>query len=206
MSVKPGDFFIGLVDFFAILLPGAIFTFLLWDVGETVLSSSLPPLDSSAKAWTAFVVASYVLGHALHQAGSVLDRSYDALYVKGWKRRKGEERLLTRTRELMRGMLGGDATMTSAYSWAGSYVRTASDAATRELERMGAESKFFRSLALVLAFALVTFVVRGLCKEAAGALLLTAFSYWRFCRRRWDASQTAYEYFILLTQRELRRP
>jgi hypothetical protein len=132
----------------------------------------------------------------------VLDRSYDLLYVKRWKRRKGEERLLTRTRELMRGMLGPDAFMTNAFSWAGSYVRVHNDTATRELERTGAESKFFRSLSLVLAFLTLVFAVKGQPWTALGSCLLCMFSYWRFCRRRWDSSQTAYEYFILLSQNE----
>jgi len=200
MNYKPADFFIGVMEFFAILMPGAMLAFLLIDCGTLLFGNSLPSLPGTAGKWIAFLVASYVLGHLLHHLGGILDKwIYDRLYVKQWKRRNGEERLLTRTRELMQEALGNDANMTSAFSWAGSFVRVHSDAAASELERGGADSKFFRSLSLVAIVAVVLLVSRCSFLAAGGAFVLFAFSLWRFCDRRWKASQLTYEYFILLT-------
>jgi hypothetical protein len=204
--MKPGDFFISLADFFAIVLPGAIFTFILWWLMEWWRPEGLPALSSSAPWWIVFLVTSYVFGHLLHQLGSLLDKVYDKWYIPKLKRKKGkEERLLTLTREVMRGVLGKDAAMTNAWNWATSYTRIHSDAAGRELERVGAESKFFRSLVLVLLFASLALAAREHWLWAGLALVLAGFSCWRFFVRRWSATQLAYEYFILLTRSQASR-
>ncbi len=162
MSYKPTDFFIGVMDFFAIIMPGALLAFLLLERGASLFGGLLPPLTGTAANWVAFLVISYILGHLLHHLGGVLDKHiYDKFYVKKWKRKCGEERLLTLTRDLMEEQLKADAKITSAFSWAGSYVRVQSDAAASELERGGAESKFFRSLSLVALVALVLFALKG---------------------------------------------
>src|SRR5215217_2935744 len=110
MSYNPADFFLGVMDFFAILMPGALFAFLLLDRGKSIFGGLLPSLPGTAAKWIAFLVVAYVLGHLLHHVGSFLDKwIYDRLYVKRWKRKGGEERLLTKTRELMEKQLGNDA-------------------------------------------------------------------------------------------------
>jgi hypothetical protein len=200
MIQKPSDFFFGIVDFFAILMPGALLVFLLSDLGTSLFGDVLPPLSTDAAKWIAFGVASYVLGHVLHHLGSiVLDWAYDKVYVKRWKRKEGEERLLTKARELMAAALGKDKDMTSAFSWAGSYVRIRSDAAGRELERLGADSKFFRSLALVAMVAVGVFAAESAFGAIAVSIVLLAFSLWRFFDRRWRATQLTYEYYIMLS-------
>jgi len=204
--MKPGDFFISLADFFAILLPGAIFTFILWWFLDWWTPETSLAFSSGAQGWIVFLVASYVFGHLLHQVGSLLDHAYDKWYVPRFKRKKGqEERLLTLTRELMRGMLGNDVAMTSAWSWATSYTRIHSDSAARELERVGAESKFFRSLAIVLFLTSFALAIRPCWLGAGIALVLAGFSCWRFFVKRWSATQLTYEYFILLTRSQASR-
>jgi hypothetical protein len=199
VSYKPADFFIGVMDFFSILMPGAVLTFLLLSWGTPLFGGLLPPPPGAAGKWIAFIVVSYVMGHLLHHIGGVLDKwMYDRLYVKKWKRRAGEEKLLRRTRELMRKELRNDADITSAFSWASSYVRTQSDAANSELERGGADSKFFRSLSLVSLVAAASFASNASLLATGGALLLFAFSLWRFCDRRWKNSQLTYQYFIMI--------
>jgi hypothetical protein len=82
-SFEPQKFFIGLIDFFSILLPGAFLTFLL-----RIRIEELPPIHErlerleGAKAWAAFLVASYLLGHLAFLLGSWLDELYD------WLRRR----------------------------------------------------------------------------------------------------------------------
>jgi hypothetical protein len=198
MDAKPADFFIGVVEFFSILLPGALLTYLLLPLGLTVIAPVFPVPGGRAEQWIAFLIVAYVMGHGLHHVGSLLDAIYDAVYIKRYKRRVGEEKLLTQARARMRNQLH-DSDLTSAFSWAGSYVRVHSAPAASELERSGADSKFFRSLAPVLVIAAVLALVRG--APVLGAILLVGaiFAFWRYCSRRWVTSQLTYEYYLLLT-------
>jgi hypothetical protein len=187
------------MDFFSILMPGAVLTFLLLDWGTPMFGGLLPRLPGTAGKWIAFIIVSYVLGHLLHHVGGLLDKwIYDKLYVKKWKRKDGEEKLLTRTRDLIKDELGDDEDMTSPFSWASSYLHTHNDAATSELERGGADSKFFRSLSLVSLVAVGLFASKTSLLATGGALLLLTFSLWRFCDRRWKNSQLTYQYFIMI--------
>ena len=89
---KPGlpnlaGFYIGVVDLFAILLPGAILAFLLIpclplaDFPQSKLASS------AAVQWAAFSVAAYALGHLLFGLGGlVMDPLYGVFYKNGSKR------------------------------------------------------------------------------------------------------------------------
>jgi hypothetical protein len=199
MDVKPSDFFIGVMDFFAILVPGAILTFMLapWATRE-VFGPILPIINSNETGWAVFVLAAYVLGHLLHHLGSILDYTYDHIYVKA-KRKHGEEFILKKTREIMNKDLGQDNGL-SPFVWAGSYVRIKSATAALELDRSGGDSKFFRSLCLVAFANCFAFLWQGHLLPTIVALLVALFSWARFAKRRWDTSQRTYEYFILLRQ------
>ena len=75
---KLTDLFVGILDFFAILLPGAIATAVLIAQAEPALNQRivhglfLVPVNETA-AWAMFAVASYFLGHLIFMAGSWLD-------------------------------------------------------------------------------------------------------------------------------------
>ena len=64
--MKPNDFFIGVLDFFAILLPGAITTAILakW-VGPRFLGSLILLPTSESGEWAVFLACVYFLGHLL---------------------------------------------------------------------------------------------------------------------------------------------
>lgn len=82
---KPSDFFVGVIDFFAILLPGALLTVLLLSAGEGLLDLVGEPRGTTER-WAAFLVAAYVLGHLLQAFGGLfLDPIYDCLYRDWWK-------------------------------------------------------------------------------------------------------------------------
>lgn len=72
MNFDPQKFFIGLMDFFSILLPGALLTYLLMgDVGLVVLGDRYAKL-AYAEAWAAFLFASYLFGHQIFQIGRLV--------------------------------------------------------------------------------------------------------------------------------------
>lgn len=77
MNLDPQKIFIGLMDFFSILLPGALLTWLLMDeVAQAVLGNRYTQL-AGAQAWAAFLFASYLFGHLIFLIGSWLDEFYD---------------------------------------------------------------------------------------------------------------------------------
>jgi len=79
MNFDPQKFSIGLMEFFSILLPGALLTYLLMgEVGPIVLGDRYAKL-AGAEAWAAFLFASYLLGHLVFLLGSWLDGIYDWL-------------------------------------------------------------------------------------------------------------------------------
>ena len=79
MNFDPQKFFIGLMDFFSMLLPGSLLTYLLMgEVGPVVLGNRYAALDGT-QAWAAFLFANYLFGHLVFLLGSWLDGIYDWL-------------------------------------------------------------------------------------------------------------------------------
>ena len=77
VDFEPQKLFIGLMDFFSILLPGALLTWLLMgEMGSVVLGDRYNEL-AGAQTWAAFVFASYLFGHLGFLLGSWLDEFYD---------------------------------------------------------------------------------------------------------------------------------
>jgi hypothetical protein len=81
MNFKPHKLFIGLMDFLSIVLPGALFTFLL--MGEAVaavLADRYIRLEG-VQAWAAFRFFSHRFGDLVFLLGAWLDEFFD------WARR-----------------------------------------------------------------------------------------------------------------------
>lgn len=84
VTFEPQKLFIGLMDFFSVLLPGALLTFLFADdVGPSVLGRTRYGQLTGAQAVAALLVCSYLVGHFIFLVASgVLDELYD------WARRR----------------------------------------------------------------------------------------------------------------------
>jgi hypothetical protein len=202
-TYKPSELFIGVFEFFAILLPGAALMFLLQNSIVPVFEALLPRLHNELQGWIAFLFAAYIAGHFLHLFGFLLDQYlYDELY-KPLKLKEGKtgEILLARVRHIIvsrYGLSSEDVNHLSLFMWAGSVVRTLNSAASQELDRGGAESKFFRSWVYVFFLGVVLSLVHQSLTSAVICLVLTFFSLWRFMDLRWKNSQLTYEYFLIL--------
>jgi len=73
MNFDPQKLFIGLMEFFSILLPGALLTYLLMgEVSPLVLGDRYANL-AFAQAWVAILFASSLFGHLLFLLGSWQD-------------------------------------------------------------------------------------------------------------------------------------
>jgi hypothetical protein len=145
---KTSELYLGIVDLFAVILPGAIITFLL-QKGFNL--DSHPEWFNGAQGWAVFLAASYIVGHLVSAIGGwLLDKIYDT----GFKLRKDHKsyfRIRLRARDLMQSVLKPYfSDKDNAMEWAGIFARLRSAAASAEIDRLEADSKFFRSLMAVL--------------------------------------------------------
>lgn len=96
MDKKPGDFFIGIVNFFAILLPGALLAFCSIDlvrdyhaIHPLVSEKTLAIINGEAQKLVAFIIASYLLGQFISLLGSFLDKVYGVVLNFFLRKTKG---------------------------------------------------------------------------------------------------------------------
>jgi hypothetical protein len=194
MDYKPADFFVGLVDFFAILLPGALLSFAFKTTAtKYVFGPVLPAIHSQAEGWVVFLFAAYLLGQFVSLLGATfMDSIYDHTYLP-YKRRKGDPRY-DKAKELA----GEYSKISGVLKWAAAYVRLHKPEAAMEIERFEATSKFFRSLFVVLLIYASAFASACQWLAFATSLGLLGLSFWRFCNQRWKFTELSYLYFIEL--------
>ena len=212
---KPSDFFVGVIDFFAVLLPGASLIYLLQPL--IVTSAVTPWLPASpTQGWVVFLVLAYIAGHLLHAIGSGLldDYVYGAFYLP--RCRPSHSRAAKLIRQADAASLRKDTEAASTllarvhlttnvnpqgtnyYDWCLSDVRVNSPSGAVEVDRLQADSKFFRSMAFVFVVAASVGVREALVWVSVGAVALMIFAIWRFCDLRWEATKRVYEYYLLL--------
>ena len=203
---KPGDFLLGVQDFFAVILPGVIATWLVSnylpaDLGDA-LKLNTGAEGNGAGRWAIFLFSSYTLGHFVFMLGSRLDETYDR-----WRKRtKPTGSDLTyqaahKLRESLTPSLRG--AQFSTLKWAKAYIQLHSPGAYGEIERIEANSKFFRGL-IVIAIALTAhFILRkhnfGL---AAASFVLGALSVDRFFDQRWKLTELSYATAVILNAKK----
>jgi 8-oxo-dGTP pyrophosphatase MutT (NUDIX family) len=240
MNFEPQKLFIGLVDFFSVWLPGVLLTYLLKDDVASLLGVEGFPL-AGVENWAVFLLASYLVGHLAFALGAyidmpVYDRLRDGTRVRQIGRLAAGKRLyptvvrafarrfskyddgLRHARRLRDEQLGpaGAAEAINVFQWCKARLALKHREALAEVERLEADSKFFRSFCfVVLALGLWRLVwlavvgvqaMRGIEHSqvdwwrSGGALLvglfLFGFALWRYAERRAKASGQAY-WFVL---------
>jgi hypothetical protein len=182
VAYKPGDFFLGVIDFFGILVPGAVLMYLHGDRLLALLGGQ-PMLDSQVSRWVAFLIGAFVLGQFLLGASVPLNRLLN-IFLPFWPEPK-------RTAASKR---------TAAYYWAYSYVRLHSAVAITEIDRQTAEYKMFRGLTLVFLLDFPLAWTNGSLDwpRAAVMSLLLALALWRFLFLLNWARRLTFEFYDLL--------
>jgi hypothetical protein len=197
MAAKPADFFIGVVDLFSIFLAGALLSFLFLKTARDNIFCLLPRIEGVAANWIAFALASYLLGHFASLVGAVvLDRVYDRTFVK-YKRRHGDH-LYNYARKLKANVLGREDSVANAYKWARANVRLRGADGAIEIDRLEADSKFFRSVSVVLGVSTIVFATEAGWRIWLTSAVLTVLSCWRFADLRWKGTETAYLCLVVL--------
>jgi hypothetical protein len=193
MEYKPSDLFIGAIEFFGILVPGAALLFLHGDLLLNCIHLNFGS-DSLGKS-AAFLAASYVIGQFLLGIGVPLNHALeiyqrpadDPFYVEV----KGSIPLPAKLQK----------SRTNAFYRAYSFVRLKSPAALAEIERQMADYKLFRSLTLVFALDLVLVWVHGGSgwSRLTFSGLLCILAAWRFCFLLGWTYRITFEFYTLLT-------
>lgn len=186
MNFEPQKFFIGLIDFFSVWLPGALLVYLLKDqIGQLVVGQALPL--AGTEAWAVFLFASYLTGHLVFLGGSFLDDSYDRLrqgtrdgqvnrlasgkklsfrLTRGLAKAFGlekDDKALRQALRLKQEQLDpvGASSAVNAFQWCKAKLALEHREALAEVERFEADSKFFRSLCAILILLLAWEVVKA---------------------------------------------
>jgi hypothetical protein len=166
MGAKPGDFFLGVIDFFGILVPGSVLLFLIFFQHQWI-GSSLDlhvPDTTQGFSWVIFVIASYVLGQFLTSMSvplnNLLERFSPAAEDKYYKEVEasivvpaelysGVGRLRHLSSHAMNYLVNKEK-RTVVFYRAFAFIRLKEKvSALTEIERQMAEYKLFRSLAVV---------------------------------------------------------
>lgn len=203
--MKPGDFFLGVLDFFAVLIPGSMATWLVTRyVPAPTLHDALrlPGGAESTPDWlaaAAYAVASYVLGHFVFMAGSKLDASYDRWRkrVHSFDRDKTFRAADDLRKTVTPKMAGGEL---STLKWARAYIQVKAGGARVEIDRLEAEQKFFRSLVVIAALFAAHFIIRERALfPGAIALVMAGLSYQRYLDRRWAMTELIFATAVIVS-------
>ena len=202
MSFKPGDFFLGVVSFLGVLLPGTLF--LLLHLSGFVVATKLGP-----PVWIVFAIAAYMVGHLLLAASEMLNSTADgvsSLFFRGL-----DERLRSREldyRNAHRAYLSVEASKDEkvlearafVFHTALSYVRLRNAAAAAEIDHHMADYKLLRSLVLVLLLnsAILLAISRGHSERSYLEIAISALAYLCFVRMYNWARYLAFDYSVLL--------
>jgi hypothetical protein len=173
---KPGDLLIGVIDFFAVLVPGVI-------AAGLIVEAMGRNLEQANTVFIAgLVTTGWVLGHVLHGIGSWLDPVlYDRLFKpssnpetvsqgpvqKSNRLRAAIHKYLHKNDDLYRLAkettdaldmpnirAPGGSVPGGMYQWARAWLNSHSPKATADLDRLEADSKLFRSLAVLSLIAI----------------------------------------------------
>jgi hypothetical protein len=229
LSSKLSDFYVGVVDFFAILLPGALLTFLFKDsfLWHGVFAPVLPNLQGGIEAWAVFILAAYLAGHFVFLVASYLDHAYDFLLQRDEKEESrspfqiflrrseafrnyrdrlrrllitsGDPRQLPDYVNKRKGLCLGEASnlnMITAFQWARTNVLIRYPSAAVEVQRFEADSKFFRSLVVVLCIVSIALLIEAAWLALVACIILTILSFWGYVKRRWKGVQLTYTFYI----------
>jgi len=243
VTFEPHKFFIGLVDFFSILMPGALLTYL----GKDWASTTFPNLfcfdSEGVEGLAVFFFSSYILGHFLFLIGSLLDdlvyepvrnatgpkqvarlllgRKLSAKPLRWFARvcfKTQPDRAVDRVVALKTDCLSkiGNAEVVNAFQWCKARLTMEQPEALAIVNRLEADSKFFRSFVPMLAglflFTLGHAIYRlTIPTQAApsdgwlivGSALLLLLAFWRYMEQRFKATQQAYWFVLTMEASQL---
>ena len=190
------NFKIYLLDIFSILLPGALLMIVLKQYEYTVsLFGKIFP--DNKDAWINVVIflgVAYMLGHFIFFVGSFLDNwIFQNVKRVFWNDHKLTAYVLVLKNE----KLGiEDPDVINAFKWSLAYLLANKPEMYTVVERHIAESKFFRSVVVVLFLAMVALFIESYYWLGLVCFGLIILSLLRYITQRQKSIETAYQYVI----------
>jgi hypothetical protein len=177
MASKPNDFYIGVIDFFSIFIPGTVLLFL--EQAKIVklakyldlyaLTGNASVNDASGIIWIAFAVASYVCGHFLFIIGRLMNQIHD----------RQREPLSYQVNNILLSKIGltNNTKNSVLLRKVKIYILLHSSSGFSEVERQLANYKFFRTLTIVFSVDAIfsIFLLNPLRLSLSVFLLLVCF-------------------------------
>ena len=187
--MKPGDFYIGMSEFFSVLLPGFIVAATAADHFEQITLKTLV-----ANEWAMLLIIAYITGHILFALGSYWDDLYEKL------KPIGNEPLLDEIAQIRAANQERDCAAINEYQWCRSLLSFIHPEGFNEVLRKEADSKLFRSLILPFLIAPLLLLQEQSQCWAWGLLVLALVAFWRYRGQRFKACKIAYTHVIVLHQ------
>ena len=169
---KPSEFYVGVLDLFGVLLPGAVAAALLEPrVGDLIFGSLISRPSSEPVKWAAFLLIAYFLGHLIFLLGWSLDPWYNKLRKQfDPYDDKSAYQAATSVRDSI--LTEQERKPLNTFQWARSVLVATCPAAAQDVHRLEADSKFFRSLLVVTILAAILLFVERRVVEGAIAVAL----------------------------------
>jgi NUDIX domain len=209
MTWEPQKFFIGMMEFFTIILPGAVFVLVFMDFMPSQLLG-LP--DTGWESVGAFLVASYLFGHFAYLIGAMLDDVvYDGMRSRSlgkymtwlseghkaptrtwtWWQQVCMQRdvdiplsVVIRIKNRMLGPLHASDAI-NAFQWTKSWLGKNCPDMLADVDRLEADSKFFRSFVVVLFLIVLKWTVEiQHWPVVLAAVVLFVLSLFRYLEQR----------------------
>ena len=195
MGYKPGDFFVNVIDFFGVLVPGAVLLFL--DGRYFIRALGLDLGCSDGVRWAVFLVGSFVLGQFLLGMGVRLN---GLLHFYCPER---EDKYYQEVKEHVTLPANIKDRRRACFLRVYTILRIKNSPALAEVDRQMADFKLFRSLLFVFAIDFLISLAKGLGKERvlfSGILFLLAG--WRFLFLISWTYRTAFEAYAVTMVKE----
>jgi hypothetical protein len=196
--MKPSEFYVGVLDFFAILLPGAILSaILLHYYGDKIVEPLIDRCGGDAKAWVAFLTLSYFIGHLVFLLGSYIDYPYD-FFRELFHPYENEIGFQCVKNICDSFVMEGERAMLNPFQWSRSVLVSICPAAAEDVHRLEADSKFFRSALVVCAIVAAILFENGQSGAGVAALILMGPCFARYYDRRIKSTSQAYIHIVTL--------
>jgi len=200
MNFKPGDFFLGIVDFLGVLVPGAALVFL--EAGWIHRVFGISPLQPP---WLVFAAAAYFLGHLLLALTELLNRPAQRLAPRIWSLQQAHDDAVS-FETVCKSVLGKAVTGDTGTNFhaALSFLRLKHADATAEIDRHMAGYKLLRNLVAVFLFDLLLSLPawRQSPLRLGADLILMLLFFLAFVRMLQWGYLLAFQYCILIHEQK----
>src|SRR5215467_6635126 len=203
---NPANFYLGVVELFGIVVPGAIFSFLVYRFAFQEPSSSLSQVPDVGKIF-GFVIFSYVIGHLLAALGYFLMNPLFWWYYKSGRKGAVSLRgLAARAKSTLDLFVQFGERPDDEFRWTIAYINLCSAQASTRLDTLEADCKLFRNLTPTLFLILSSIQTGSRIFVAMGVGVLIVVAGLRYLALQAKLMTSAYEFLILLLSKAREAP